>query len=177
MKYCSPNVEIADSMNIFVGVYRLVIIEELKLKVAFFTPSPLHTVLNKTFGRSLPKMQNERIGRILSIYMSSNNMLMLQLNQLVSRLVSTGIVKHHVDYGYWYFSRPADVNIEDPRRILSLTDLQYGFVLWLVACLVSCVCFICELLWIGLKKLPMLFEVIEFLIMLRSRMHDYHDRW
>jgi hypothetical protein len=139
--------------------------------------APVHAVLNKTFGCSLPIMHNEKMERILSIYMSSNNMLMVQLNQLVSRLVSTGIVKHHVDYGYWYMYRPVEDIIEDPRRILSLRDLEYGFVLWLFACLVSFVCFICELLWIGLKKLHSLFQVSQFLRVLRSRMHDYHDKW
>jgi hypothetical protein len=177
MKFCSPNVEATDSMQVFMQVYQQALNGESKKKLAFFVHSLLHAVLNKTVGRSLPRMQNERMGLILIIYSSSNNMLMVQLNQLLSRLVSTGIVKHHVDYGYWYLYRPVEEIIEDPRRILSLTDLQYGFVLWLVACLVSFVCFICELLWFGLKKLPILFEVIEFLIMLRSRMHDYHDKW
>jgi hypothetical protein len=122
-------------------------------------------------------MKNERIEKSMRITTPSNFMLILQLNHLLGLLDTTGIVKHHHTFGEWYLWRPTDDEIVDSRRILSLSDLGYGFILFLSACLVSFVCFVCELLVFGLKKLEDLLGVIQFLRVLRSRMHSYHDKW
>jgi hypothetical protein len=119
-------------------------------------------------------MQNERFDKITSFYMNSNNMLQLQLDDLLSRLIPAGIPIQIERYSDWFMSRPVDVEIVDPRRILSLFDLEYGFSLWLVACFVSFLCFVWELL---VPKLKILIVLVELLRVLKSRLNHYHERW
>jgi hypothetical protein len=137
----------------------------------------MHANLNRTNNRSLPIMQNEKIRKSISFALMSNHMMLLPLNHLMSGLITSGIAQRLFDYDIWYQYRPVEYEIEDPRRILSLTDLEYGFVLWLVACLVSFVCFVCELSLKVKSELKNLIAMIDFLRVLRARMNNYHDTW
>jgi hypothetical protein len=70
----------------------------------------------------------------------------------------------------------------DSPKILSLKDLEYGFVLFLVAAALSIVVFIGELLsvqvWLKIKRnLRILIGLADFLAVLGARMADYHDGW
>jgi hypothetical protein len=170
---CSPKVIIMNSFTEFQSLYKQALQEERPDKFAFLADLAVHASFNSTYGRSLPIMQNERLGKIMSFYMMSNSILFHQINDILKRFVPAGIPKHYEEYGLWYLYRPFDEIITDPRRILSMSDLEYGFVLWLSACLVSFLCFLCELLTFGLEKLKsliMLIAVNKFLRVLRTRL-------
>jgi hypothetical protein len=139
---CRPN-EIIKTQ--FFPLYKKALDGELHEKFAFFMNSKIHALYNKTNRNSLPKMQNEGIEKMSSLYMTSNNMLVLQLNDILSRLIPAGIVQIMYSYSDWFLNRPVDDEIVDPRRILSLSDLEYGFSLWLFTCFVAILCFVCEL--------------------------------
>jgi hypothetical protein len=147
---------------------------ELQEKVAFFVSSIVHASFNNSFKSSLPKMQSERIKKLTSLQMDSNNMLHLQLNDLLSQLIPAGITNYLESYSGWFLNRPVDDEIVDPRRILSLSDLEYGFTLWLVACFVAILCFVGELLIFLVKNFIIL---VEFSRVLKSRLNHYHDTW
>jgi hypothetical protein len=147
-------------------------------KFAFFLSTIEHAILNATLKQSLPIMQNENLVRPVGFVMPRNSMLFSQLNLVVSQLVPAGITQYLEKFGLWYLYRPYDNEVVDPRRILSMSDLEYGFVLWLPACFLAFVSFICELMSLKVKrKFRVLIRLINFLRVLRARLRDYHDKW
>jgi hypothetical protein len=158
------------------SIYEQALNGSLHEKLAFITNRKMHARLNATFKQSLPIMQNENHIAQVGLLMPRNSMLFSQLNYVVSQLVPAGITQHLDDYGLWYLFRPYDNEVVDPRRILSLSDLEFGFVLWFPACLVSFVCFICELVSFKMRrKFKFLFGVFGFFQVLRIRLNEYHD--
>jgi hypothetical protein len=127
-------------------------------------------------------MKGEKIRKEKSFRMRKNHFMLGHLNHVISRFNSAGIAGYLADFGAWYLSRKLADEVKDPRRILSLTDLEFGFVLFLAAAGVSILVFFGELLWqqVWLKlsrKLKILIGVFEFLRVLRERMRGYHDGW
>jgi hypothetical protein len=138
----------------------------------------MHSEFNGTLHRSLAIMKNARLTKVFAIRFVKNYFLMKTLNHVISRLTPTGIPNYLADFGQWYLFKRLDVVIEDSRRILSLRDLEYGFVLFLGAALLSILVFIGELLSLLVRrKLRILIELVDFLRVLRARMLNYHDSW
>jgi hypothetical protein len=149
---------------------------------AFMIQNLVHSQLNATFGSSLTIMKGEKLRKEKAFRMIKNHFMLGHLNHVISRFNSAGISKYLADFGAWYLSRNLADEVKDTRRILSLTDLEFGFVLFLAAAGVSLLVFFGELLWqqVWLKlrrKLKVLIGVFEFLRVLRARMRDYHDGW
>jgi hypothetical protein len=173
-----PTLVIIESRLRLKEIYKNALDRKSRRKYAFIMDGLTHAWLNRTLKRSLPIMQNERFTKLMSFQLPRNNMLMLELNDIFNRFSSMGIRKHLDDYGIWFIFRNYYAEIEDTRRILSMTDLEFGFVLWLIACAVCLVCFLCELLPFKIKrKLEVLIALVDFLRVLRARMVHYHDNW
>jgi hypothetical protein len=72
------------------------------------------------------------------------NHFMFHLTDRVTRdLIPTGILQRSRDYHFW-FREGKDRSEEEGPQVLRVTDLSFGFVLWLVACSVSTAVFIFE---------------------------------
>jgi hypothetical protein len=163
-----------DYISLYMEAYQ----EKLQEKYAFFVASDFHAAMNSSFKFTLPKMQNEKLLKAGGFRLPKNHLLLNQLNHVLGQLISAGITKHLIDYGLWHIHRPCDDEIVDPRRILSFTDLEYGFASWLLACFVSFVCFVCEVLSVKLKREFIdVIELVDFLRVIRARMVSYHDTW
>ncbi|KAG5671336.1 hypothetical protein PVAND_001539 [Polypedilum vanderplanki] len=115
----------------FVDFYKRALNGKTKSKYAFFINDLEEGDLKRFYKRSLPIMENERLSKPLAIASPLNNILQYQLNKLVDRLVSSGILNHLHKYGEWYVNRPIHVEPEDTKRILSMHDLEFGFVIFL----------------------------------------------
>jgi hypothetical protein len=110
--------------------------------------------------------------------MLKNNVLVNHIDEILNRLIEAGLEKYHFNYYDWVTVSRFDNEPEDTRRIFSLNDLEYGFVLWLAACLGSFLVFIYEINSLRLRrKLRVLIGLVDFLRLLRARMADYHDTW
>lgn len=159
-------------------MYKQALDDNSAVKYAFFISDSFHASLNATFKRSLPIMQNDRVVRSLQLLTFRNNPLLLDIDELFKKWIPSGIVQHLLDYGKWFIDRPIEDTILDNRRILSMFDLEYGFVLWLIACGISTIVFICEMIpvWIGLMKkiLQKLMVIINFIIALRIFLRNHH---
>ncbi|KAG5670248.1 hypothetical protein PVAND_000525 [Polypedilum vanderplanki] len=165
------NVSFAD----FKIYYKKALNDETNEKFAFLVDSDFHAYLNTTFCQSLTKMENEKLTKMTSYFMFVNNILLHELNDIINRLVPTGIAQHLSDFGLWSLFRPIAEEFRDPRRILSLNDLEFGFVLWLIACLISLVCFIFEISYVKTKPLlKKLIGLIGFYRLLRIRLNVVH---
>jgi hypothetical protein len=152
--------------------------ERVKEKFAFFIGSGYHTKLNETLEDSLPRMKNERLEVKYAFSMPKNNMLIHHIDDILNRFIETGIDKYNMNYGFWLDYKPFVDEIVDSRRILALSDLEYGFVLWLGCCFASFLVFIYEINSLRLRrKLKIVIGLVDVLRLLRARMADYHDAW
>jgi hypothetical protein len=148
-------------------------------KLAFLVHTFSHAQLNDTFKDSLSIMTHEIFSRPFAFAIGRNNMLLGHFNYFIDRLIPAGIMKHLINYGVWNLFRPLVVESVDNRRILSLQDLEFGFVIWLVAISVCFQVFLYEtILALRIRRwLRKLIGLVEFLRVLRARMADYHDGW
>ncbi|KAG5669463.1 hypothetical protein PVAND_017350 [Polypedilum vanderplanki] len=152
-------------------------------KYAFFVNNFLHAVLNSTFHKTLPIMENEKITKMVSYTIEGNDMFMVEINEIIHWLIPSGIPQYLDNYGLWFLKRPFDVEIKDSRRILSMTDLEFGFVLWLASLSLPITCFFIEILSVKFKKFKevlrrtLIFLISKiFEITLKRFMERYHDR-
>ncbi|KAG5670816.1 hypothetical protein PVAND_001054 [Polypedilum vanderplanki] len=173
----SPNLMLMN-ISIFLKLYKQALDGETKSKFAFFTNDFEQMNWKTLFKDSLPIMENEIFSNPLAIASALNNILEYQLNNLVDHLIPSGILNYQVDYGMWYLNRPIHVEPEDPRRILSMSDLEFGFVIFLGSFALPIGVFICELHALYLRRLLRKFlGLYEFLKVLKERLKDYHDKW
>jgi hypothetical protein len=147
-------------------------------KFAFFLNENVHLQLNSTHHSSLPILKHEKITKMMALFTMKNSIILGHINHVIDRLIPSGILTYLKDYGMWFLARQFDEETVDHRRILSMDILQFGFVLWLAACVVSLVGFCCEIIWVSfVKHFKSLIGFLEFVRILKMRMNNYHDRW
>lgn len=79
------------------------------------------------------------------------NFLIELTEKTVQQLVTGGILQHDYEIGdfyagmKFYSAAMEDGLLLQKSTILTLDDLSYGFVLWMFACMISCVTFLSEL--------------------------------
>jgi hypothetical protein len=99
------------------------------------------------------------------------------LQDVMEKVVEAGIPQH-----FWKVEQEVKYNIgldsgeiEDNRRILSLNDLEFGFVIFIIALSVSTVVFFCEFLGPKIKKfVRLLIGLFYFLRLLRVRLGNFY---
>ncbi|KAG5679487.1 hypothetical protein PVAND_009052 [Polypedilum vanderplanki] len=159
-------------------LYNAALDGETKSKYAFLVNPEIHQIFNSLYNKSLPTMKNERITYPYTFLMYKRNIMTHPIIDIINELIPSGILQHETDYGMWYMHRPVDVEVKDPRRILSMSDLEFGFVIFLGAISLSIVVFICELHVLYLKRqLRKFLGLFVFIRVIRERLKDYHDRW
>ncbi|KAG5676547.1 hypothetical protein PVAND_006372 [Polypedilum vanderplanki] len=131
--------------NNFQRIYEDAVNEVSNEKLAFFVSEGIHVKLNFTVKNSLPVLTNEKTSKHKFILFKKNFVLEKNLNFLIDRFLEVGITNHFIDYGTWYLHRPFEIKVEDSKRILSIKDLEYGFVIWIFACFVSIMVFLWEI--------------------------------
>ncbi|KAG5666516.1 hypothetical protein PVAND_014537 [Polypedilum vanderplanki] len=133
-----------------------------KTKYAFLVDFYLHQELNSSFHNTLPIMENVKLTRMTAYMMEYNDMLMPQFNEIIHDLIPTGIPKFLIDYGSWLLKRPFQVEIKDSIRVLSMTDLEFMFVLWLASLSLPISCFLIEISIGYYRKVRRTIEKLEF---------------
>lgn len=129
-------------------------------------------------------MAHEKLTKLAAYGIAKNHPLIHHLNEIINQLIPTGITKHLIELGYWIYNRPVKVLVEDPRRILSLTDLEFGFVIWLASLSLPILCFLVEISIGFYKKIRKLIEELKILatariveITLEILIENYRGRW
>ncbi|KAG5671226.1 hypothetical protein PVAND_001435 [Polypedilum vanderplanki] len=168
--------------DILYKTYIDILEEKLEKKFALLITSEWHHFLNLTFKRSLPILHSEKLQKMIYFNFMKNDIILSQIDEILSSFIQSGIAKNLYDYGLWLIAKPFIEEIEDTRRILSMSDLEFDFVIFLIVLCASFCCFICELFWVNLvnygkKFLRKFFGLIEFLRILKTIMNVYHDRW
>ncbi|KAG5668094.1 hypothetical protein PVAND_016049 [Polypedilum vanderplanki] len=167
----------------YLAMYKQALDGRLTSKYAFFTTNFIHSFLNKTFQNTLTIMENEKLTKLTaySIIESYNNLLLSNFNFIIHQLIPSGITNYLVDHAIWLLQRPFDVEIEDSRRILSMRDLEFGFVLWLASLSLPIICFLCEISILFYRKikrvLEEIFVKIFIFLALKLMMEKNHAKW
>ncbi|KAG5668216.1 hypothetical protein PVAND_016164 [Polypedilum vanderplanki] len=146
-----PNVKVVNFAE-FLKLYKKALKGKQKEKYAFLASEFDHAFLNATFKDSLTIMHNEKAPQMYAYHATTNNILFVDFNEILKQLIPTGIAKHASDYGLWFLHRPISLDFIDPKRVLSMTDLEFGFVLWIFSLLLPITCFLCEILSVKIKK-------------------------
>ncbi|KAG5671312.1 hypothetical protein PVAND_001517 [Polypedilum vanderplanki] len=146
-----PNMLIFNDTYYF-ELYKQALKEKLNTKYAFLVTEEVHLFWNITFGTSLPILQNERVTKEIGYSLPKNNIIAIKFMEFVDNFIQYGITKQLFEYGFWYLFRNFNEEPEDPRRILSMSDLEFGFVIFLGFLMLSIVVFICELHTLYLKR-------------------------
>jgi hypothetical protein len=145
-------------------------------KLAFLISEFDHQRLNSTFMDSLQIMKSERIDKMVYLSVNKRNPILKHLDRLMAQLIPSGIPQQIWDLDYWDAFRRFDVDVPESRRILALSDVGYGFVIWLATFPIPILVFICELYSLKAKRVVRkLAGLFEFLRLLRARMSVYHD--
>jgi hypothetical protein len=163
----------------YVKLYENAINGESDAKYAFFVHDQYHAQLNAKFKKSLTIMSGLVLTKPYALAMVKNCMLFGQLSYFIDRLLPTGIIQHLFDFGVWDFFRTHMESEQDPRRVLSLDDLEFGFVIFLAAIFVSFLVFFYEVI-LALRMRQWLRDfigLVDFLRVLKARLENYHDRW
>ncbi|KAG5679498.1 hypothetical protein PVAND_009062 [Polypedilum vanderplanki] len=177
----SPNVLITNLYH-FYNLYNQSLNDVANSKFAFFIDEQEHLSYNRTFKKSLPKLPDGELYKELLIRLPKNNFIMQYLNELLEKFFSSGISKYLNEYGFWHMNKFFVPESDDPRKVFTMSDLEFGFVIFLTALFSSFIVFICEILYFNIKfkvsrQLMELFLLMEFLKALRQRLIFYNDRW
>lgn len=173
----SPEI-IAMSANEYLDILRQAGKGEVREKYAFLL---MKSLMRKTAPEHLVtmhKVKKEVVKKPQGILILQNNMMFEHLNYFLDLLIPSGIPQHLLDFGLFTTYNHVHYAVVDSRKVLSLEILEFGFVLWLAACFISLIVFLCEarMLWLR-RKLRKLIGLIDFLRILRARLSDYHDKW
>lgn len=98
------------------------------------------------------------------------------VEDVLQRLIPTGVVKHLIDYHTWIVYRNGNFKSgEQEPKILTLDDLGFGFVLWLTACAISAIGYLFEIVMFRWRKKHRTFiGLVLFLKVLRESLRKGH---
>lgn len=81
---------------------------------------------------------------------NANNFMYSLTQDVMDKLLPMGIIQHWMDADFLEIYKGFS-NVKQPK-VLNVEDLSFGFVLWLLACGLSCGCFLVEVLYERLKE-------------------------
>lgn len=145
-------------------------------KLAFQLNNHLQAIVNFKCKDSAVVMKGKKTSKQVGIVMIRNTILFDTLNEVMDKIIPSGIPEHIFNHGLWTFYKkflPSDDN--DPK-VMTLGDLEYGFILWLFACCISSCGFVTEIMIVKLRRILVrpLIGLILFLRILSMRMSVYH---
>ncbi|KAG5666986.1 hypothetical protein PVAND_014989 [Polypedilum vanderplanki] len=144
-----------------ISLYNKSLNGESEEKYAFLISALTHTEFNYTFSKTLTVMDNERITKKNYLVMNSNNPFMIPLNYAIQKLSTSGISEYLEKYSIWLHYRPLVLEILDPRKVLSLSDLGFEFVIWLISLSFLITCFLIEISIGFYRKIRRTIEELE----------------
>ena len=106
----------------------------------------------KSLQTNVPKLLKESVALgSFAACTFSNNFIFRLMDSTMSRIFEAGIPQYQFSYLMDFELKPL---LDEPKgpSIFSISDLEFGFVTWLIACGISIGAFIAELLWYFMKN-------------------------
>jgi hypothetical protein len=76
-----------------------------------------------------------------------------KIEDTLQRIIPFGIPQHSADYHKWVLYRRNAADEINTSKAFNFSDMQCGFVVWLIACSISILVFACEVLWVHGKRI------------------------
>lgn len=115
-------------------------------KLAFYLTNQRLNQLNVITGHKSEIFQ-VIMTRQIGFGMDRNYYFYSLIEETLQQLIPTGIVKHLNDYHQWVLYERYDSEKNVGPKVLTMTDLEFGFVLWLIACLMCIAGFLLEVVY------------------------------
>lgn len=107
----------------------------------------------KAFGQNIPRIIDEKIEFTpFAVNVPKDSFGSALVIETMKYLVGGG-VPQQLFHLFFDFELMPMLDDEPEPRVFSLNDLGFGFVVWLIACGISVLAFVCEILYIYLKNL------------------------
>lgn len=137
--------------------------QSLKTAIAL---SKIDYHVTKAAFKNTKVIQESRNSESYGICVIRNNFGYKITGKVITDLTQGGIMQYLFDYliNFEVWRRCLDDDVPSPT-VFSIGDLEFGFIIWLVACGISFCAFIMELLWYFVKvKLPKILQQFAFLL-------------
>jgi hypothetical protein len=134
-----------------------------------------HKELNSTFGNSLAKLKEEKMAKMYFVLIHKRNVFSMHIDRVMSWLIPSGIPDYLFKYGSSDIYRRLDLEEPDSRRVLSLSDIEFGFVIWLATFPFPIAVFIYEVFSVKVKEMMRDFAgFFQLFMLIKARMNIYH---
>lgn len=137
----------------------------------------IRMLLRHCKAKSFELLKDKDVRVSLGCLATKKNAIISQLfREVMNRFVESGIASHFYETANEYLNPLQHDEEKDNRRVLTLGDLEYGFVQWFIAAVVSIIAFVCELFALYLrKKCRRLIGLFYFMRLLNLRLLSFHD--
>lgn len=119
-------------------------------KLAFFMTSHTHTILESDYELQTIPLKEQLFTVNTGIGLIRNHFLFHLTDEVIQRTTSFGIPQF-LDKLYMELLYHKRISTPVGPQILNIHDLSFGFIIWLIACSISCFVFVAELLHYNFK--------------------------
>jgi len=124
-----------------------------KEKTAFFMEEIQFAAMNSICRGSAFKLKGFWMNPVLTTLATPRNSFIYDvLNEVLEKLVPAGIPQHLDMFHTEMLFKAYKPFVDKSPKVLKITDLSFGFVLWLCACGFSASSFLCEMLILKFRK-------------------------
>lgn len=130
-------------------------------RIAFFNTYKSYLVNRKQFKFAPRKMNLVYYSYLLGISFLNNNFMFELTEDVMSKLVAGGIPQYFAKFIETFILRPQNIVEEVEIIKCTLEDLEFNFVIYLIACGISSFVFLLEILFYRLKNLFIAYGLIK----------------
>lgn len=142
--------EIKNTKNIYKDI--CLIIEENKPKTAILSNDEMIKVLFSICEKKPIRVEDTMISIPKVLMLESLHYMFDVIEETMQWLIPSGIIQHSEDFYYWLVHREKYIDPDDGPKVLTLNDLSYGFIIWLIAISAVIVEFFMEILTHKIKS-------------------------
>jgi len=121
--------------------------DKVNAKLAFFMEDIQYTTRNSFCQGAGIKLKNFKKEATLSVLFTLRNSFLYDtINNIMEKTVPAGIPQYLIKYHEFNMFKVFVPSASSPVRVLTIQDLEYGFVIWLGACGISIIGFLLEVM-------------------------------
>lgn len=132
-------------------------IQNSSAKLAFFLPhSEVDEFYNKCKVRSI-KLRENLYSNYLGLAVLENNFIYHLMQDVIEQLIPSGIPQYLLKFYDWVHSRDKRYIFVKIPKVLTLKDLEFGFLCWAAACCATAMMLMLEIIFKNISNLFMNF--------------------
>lgn len=116
-------------------------------KVAVTIDEDSYNILKNYYGDMPRKINNDLYSLIKGIGVWRNNHAYWLMEDTLRKIIPAGIPQYVRKKAFGFFFKEANQQKTKIPQVLTVNDLKFGFVTWLITCLIAICAFVIELVW------------------------------